>query len=190
MDYDDWTPVNSVSHKKKKPTIQRKVVSINDNLPLKDTWVLWYHPIDLDKWTIDTYQIVMEISNVNDFWITFRQISNINSGMYYLMRKGYPPLWDDPINIGGGGWTFKVGKEDTKNFWMSLACLCIGEQVPPNVVGVSTSPKLRFSTIRVWSSNQSNDSQQFKKIYEQTEHDKSVINFREARFTLNKDAQK
>ena len=35
---------------------------------LNTNWVLWYHPLDEPNWTKDTYQKLIEISTLEDFF--------------------------------------------------------------------------------------------------------------------------
>jgi len=113
--------------------------------------------------------------------------------MFYLMRQGYPPIWDHEKNINGGGWTFKIDKKLSFDFWEKLACYCIGETItqnPDNIIGVSISPKIRFVTIRLWTKDKIGNIPQFNKIKDETAHESIVIDFNQARFTANTDANK
>lgn len=106
------------------------------------------------------------------------------------MRLGYPPIWDDPKNYDGGGWTFKVDKHNVRDYWETLACFCLGETCghnPENIIGVSVSPKIRNATLRVWTKNKDNNPKIFDNIRHETHN---VLNFTEARFTANSDANK
>jgi hypothetical protein len=45
----------------------------------------------------------------------------------HLFKKGVKPLWEDPRNIKGGAWTFRVPKEQAPEFWKHLCLAAIGE---------------------------------------------------------------
>jgi hypothetical protein len=161
--------------------------------PLNDQWVYWVHDINNEDWSLASYKQLFTFNTVEDFWILCNTTKNICNGMFYLMRQGYPPIWDHEKNIGGGGWTFKIDKKVAHDFWEKLACYCIGETIstnPDNIVGVSISPKVKFVTIRLWTKSSIKDATQFSKIKMETQNEAIVINFENARFTANTDANK
>lgn len=157
---------------------------------LQDSWTLWVHDLSADQWDLPSYEEVFTFHTSEDFWRMFNSLKNLNNRMYYLMRKGYPPLWDHPSTIGGGGWTFKVDKKQVRPFFETLACFCIGETIgarPQEVIGVSISPKIKFATIRLWTRNVDHDPTIFNKLRRETHGE---IDFETARFTPNVDASK
>jgi len=179
----EWVTVKSKG--KKYNCVDTKIVSAH---PLNDTWVFWFHDLNSDSWAVTSYLKLFSFNTIEDFWILFNNITNVYNGMYYLMRQGYPPIWDDATNIKGGGWTFKVDKKYAHEFWEKLSCCCIGESLPHNVVGVSISPKIRFVTIRLWTNNTEHNPGTFDQLYKETENDAIKIDIRQARFTPNSEA--
>lgn len=160
---------------------------------LNDIWVLWYHDFKNSDWTLSGFQQIFTFSTIEDFWILYNNITDITNGMYYLMRQGIPPLWDHELNINGAGWTFKVDKRDLLNFWQDISCYCIGETISlqsRDIVGISTSPKIKYATVRVWTNNAINNPMLFEPIMQKSLHSSVKIDFNEARFTINKDASK
>lgn len=201
-DEDGWVTVSSkkkTDNSKKtaeislQPQSQPSLPPIQTN-PLNDSWICWFHDVNNEQWTLNSYNQLMTCQTVQDFWILENNIRDrLCKGMYYFMRVGYPPIWDHPKNINGCGWTFKIDKKYATKFWENLLCFCIGEtstSKPTDIIGVSISPKLKFVTVRVWMSNNSSDPSQFDKIFNVTKNDTYVINFHNARFTPNKDAHK
>ena len=157
---------------------------------LNDTWVLWYHDMKNPDWTVKGYEQLFEFNTVEDFWILYNNITDLTNGMYYLMRKDVPPIWDDPKNINGGAWTFKVDKRDLNKVWEDLSCYCVGETIckrPETIVGLSISPKIRYATVRVWTTDTEQSVGHFDTLTKESQS-ASVINFSEARFTPNKQA--
>ena len=100
---------------------------------LNDTWVLWFHDLDNDKWTLDSYKQIFVFNTIEDFWIAMNSLTNVNNGMYYLMRQHHLPIWDHETNLRGGGWTFKISKDIVRTFWIKIACYCIGEIMTANL---------------------------------------------------------
>jgi hypothetical protein len=52
----------------------------------------------------------------------------------HLFKRGVKPLWEDPRNVHGGAWTFRVPKETASEFWMHTCLLAIGERLQEAVV--------------------------------------------------------
>lgn len=194
---EDWTIVTSQKKKPQYIEIVNKKTNPNgqsetqETHPLQDTWVYWMHDLNDERWTLESYRQLLTFNTVEDFWIVYNNVTNMNNGMYYLMRQRCPPIWDHAINVNGGGWTFKVDKKYAHDFWEKLSCFCVGEMAsnqPGNVIGVSISPKVKFVTIRLWTQSSVKNSQEFDAIKRATENDSVVINFENARFTPNKQA--
>jgi len=123
---------------------------------LRCPWVLWHHDINDPNYKIEAYFKIIEIETIEDFWITFNQITDFSNGMFFLMRKGISPLWEDPINAHGGAWKFKVKRSEATNIWVNLAMTVIGETIsdhPEKITGISISPKYQNATIRVWNND-------------------------------------
>jgi hypothetical protein len=130
-----------------------------ENLPFNNIWVLWSHEINDTDYSIHSYKIIWEAKNMKDF------LDNINkyceedwcSKMYFLMRKGISPRYEDSKNINGGSWSFRVNKNYCYTAWISLSIQCMGECLLENwdemrkINGISLSPKNNTTTVRIWS---------------------------------------
>lgn len=46
----------------------------------------------------------------------------------HFFKRGVKPVWEDPRNVNGGAWTFRVPKERTDQFWKELLVLAVGEE--------------------------------------------------------------
>ena len=175
------------------PTSKSSIQNLSNETvhQLNDTWVLWYHDLKSSDWSELAYDKLFSFNTVEDFWILYNNINDLTNGMYYLMRNGIPPMWEHEKNINGGAWTFKIDKRNLNNFWKDLSCYCVGETVcsqPQNIVGLSISPKIRYATVRVWTSDKHQNVSLFKKIAEESDKGSVKIDFNEARFTANKEA--
>ena len=142
-------------------------MSSSDETFLNDCWTLYFHDPDNDKWDAKSYQIIHNISTVEDWVDAHASFQNMwHDGMFFLMREHILPLWEDPHNQPGGCLSFKVSKPDVKEYWFQLGAKCLGEVlakqgVSPDIVcGVSISPKRSFCILRVWLS-QPAESDQF-----------------------------
>ena len=122
---------------------------------LDDKWILWYHDNDSTDWSIDGYQQIIEIDNVEDFWLTFNKIRDFSTGMFFLMRKGCLPIWE----TYDGNVHFIKYRSNRKFYyqqWLNLCKASIGETItnePKKIIGVSISPKMKNIVIRIWMLN-------------------------------------
>ena len=98
--------------------------SIEPYLPkkLNDNWVLWYHNPNDTNWDISSYKVISKITTIDEYWNTYEFIKNniIENSMLFIMREGIQPLWEDPKNIDGGCWSFKITKGNIKNIGKNL----------------------------------------------------------------------
>ena len=141
---------------------------------LNDRWVLWFHnPVDND-WSIDSYRQICSINTIEEFWelMSYLNGNHISNSMFFLMRKGIKPIWEDEFNENGGCWSFKISKRDVYKAWIELSIALLGEIITLDakeschINGISISPKKAFSIIKIWNrdSKKSNNSMLSKKI--------------------------
>lgn len=126
---------------------------------LNDTWMLYFHDPNDPDWTHPSYVNVGTIGSVQEFWHHHKCYKpQVQKGMFFLMREGIFPAWDDPANIHGGCMSIKVLKDDMPAFWEELCIKLLGEDLLVdekkecwnNVNGISTSPKKHFCIIKIW----------------------------------------
>ena len=153
---------------------------------LKTNWNLYFHDLNSEDWTLSAYDKLITIETIEDYHIVFNNIKDWNDGLYYLMREGYPPIWEDKVNKDGGGWTFKILKNNINKFWTDITSYCIGETImnmnmnDNSITGISLSPKYKYTTVRIWSNDSTGNITKFIT-------DKNInIDFKETLFTLNK----
>ena len=128
-----------------------------DNLP--HSWILWYHDPNDSDYSLSGYIQVMKITNITDFWTIVESISSEawNSGMFFLMREGFRPLWDAPENDKGGAWSKKVDAHETREVFLDCMVHCLAEKMltrdNESIVGVTLSPKGQFHIIKIWNTS-------------------------------------
>ncbi len=130
---------------------------------LNDTWILWYHDPNDVNWAIESYKVVSTINTIGDFWNTYECIENtiIENSMFFIMRKGINPLWEDPQNVDGGCWSFKIPKGAIKKYWTELSIFLLGENITKKdklINGLSISPKKTFCIIKIWTNDKTNSN--------------------------------
>lgn len=123
-----------------------------------DNWNVWYHHTK-DIWTIDGYKSILQINNAYDFWKLYNNwntIGGITGKHYFIMKNDVKPIWEDPNNINGGCWSFKIADNMAEELWEDLSVLLVTNELAENteVVGLSISiKKNNTSIIKIWNKN-------------------------------------
>ena len=78
---------------------------------LKHKWVLWFHKVDDENWKEESYIKVYDIETYEDILFVIQEIPNITSGMFFLMKRGIFPTYEDPENQNGGILVIKDNEE-------------------------------------------------------------------------------
>jgi hypothetical protein len=134
------------------------------NTKLNSKWNLWYH-CEKDNWKISGFKKVHEIETIGDFWRlhnNWNKIKGINSKHFFFMKDGVYPIWEDPINLNGGCWSYEVHEDQSEYLWNDLASYLVCEEIISNVdevVGLSIClKKNNKSDIKIWNTNSKNNS--------------------------------
>jgi hypothetical protein len=75
------------------------------------------------------------------------------------MKNNILPLWEDPNNVNGGAWYFRVNKKDSPGVWRELLMLLIGEQFDDHlfkdddIFGLSVSSRATSDIFTIWNKN-------------------------------------
>jgi translation initiation factor 4E len=126
---------------------------------LSNTWVLWYHHVNDNDWTDESYTKLYKIKTIEDFWQIKSTIQTYTSGMFFLMKDDIFPRWEDINNLDGGFWSFRITKKDSDQIWENLLIALIGNTLTKNVddmesiTGVSISPKINNCIVKIWNNS-------------------------------------
>jgi hypothetical protein len=131
-------------------------MELNINNNLKNKWNFWYHSLNDNNWSLDSYYLICTIEKVEDLIYISKKINNMNNGLFFLMKYGISPIYEDCQNIDGGYWSFRINKKSSYDMWMELIYyMCIeefnNEEFYNNVNGISISPKVNNSIIKIWN---------------------------------------
>lgn len=128
---------------------------------LETKWSLYCHYSNDTTWDESSYKKICEISSVEEAIVLFDLITCdlFNSAMFFLMRGTIKPMWEDPENVQGGAFSFKVNMDKIKKTWTHMGFQCIGETVfnvkntetQKYVNGISFSPKKCFGILKIWT---------------------------------------
>ena len=123
---------------------------------------LWFHKINDNNWDINSYEKIVDIESVDDFLYTYKKLGNFTSGMFFLMKTGIKPIYEDKNNINGGIFTFKTSKKLCKFFWLEISYLFMLKQLTIDIqndnylTGLSISPKTNNCIIKIWTNTYNN----------------------------------
>jgi hypothetical protein len=137
-------------------------VNPNGSHPLQSKWVLWTHKPHSENsdWTIRGYEQQATISTVEEFWYVMNGLPSMNNpDMWFLMKYGIPPIWEDPVNAQGGAFKFRISNACIDNAFLSLAVhvvtghICRDPLQSRNISGISVSPKGGNLTLSIWNND-------------------------------------
>jgi len=136
------------------------------SVELQNSWCFWFDKYPGPGLTVQQYEAALQLfgtfSTVQDFW---RYYNNIHSPCllpprtsYHLMKKGSRPLWEDPENMSGGSFSFRVPNQLTDTMWLHVLLNVIGEQLSDllnsedgdDICGVTISRRKDENVIAIW----------------------------------------
>ena len=131
--------------------------SIPETTKLQYTWVLWYHDPENRDYSLSSYIMIADFTTPQQFWSVVDSIPKEawECGMFFFMRKGYPPLWECKENETGGAWSKKIEAAQAHTSFIDLMVHSIANELLINrketLVGLSISPKGQFHIIKIWN---------------------------------------
>ena len=141
---------------------QKSAPETNDIVlhPLSSKWTLWAHlPKEPDWLNILSYIKIMSIDSVESTIALTKQLPEnmITHCMLFLMRDGIDPRWEDPSNITGGCFAYRVGNKHVPQVWRDLTYCLVGNTISANIPfvrnvnGITVSPKREFCIFKIWT---------------------------------------
>ena len=130
-----------------------------ENFNLKNRWTLWFHKVNDNNWKIESYSKVFEITTYYELLFIKKELENITSGMFFLMKNDIVPIFEDENNVNGGYWSLRITKKDSFDYWEKILfyiCidqLTIDDKYENMINGVSVSPKINNCIFKIWNSN-------------------------------------
>lgn len=112
------------------------------------------------------------IRDLRQFWETMNHfdLSTLRlRDSVHLFHLGVKPVWEDPRNVKGGAWTFRVPKEKAAQFWKEVALMAIGGELQSavdnsakrhtfidDICGISYSVRFNSHLISIWNRDAEN----------------------------------
>jgi hypothetical protein len=128
-----------------------------------DEWNVWYHHIK-DIWSIDGYKKIYTITNPLTFWQLYNNwelLGGVTAKHFFLMKNNTQPIWEDPLNIKGGCWSFKVIDSMADELWEDLSVLAITNELlnDTNIMGLSIALKKNNTcVVKIWNDDSMKNS--------------------------------
>lgn len=135
---------------------------------LNDTWVLWYHSLRNKNWSKESYIKCGEISSIEEMWQYLNNLHPFKNSMFFLMRKGIFPKWEEPENINGGSWSLSISDYECKETWKEFVMSICGETLVDSMTeinGISISYKGKYSIFKIWIKECNNKNMLFNKSF-------------------------
>ncbi|ODQ54336.1 translation initiation factor eIF4e [Saitoella complicata NRRL Y-17804] len=84
------------------------------------------------------------------FWQVFNNtpLDLPQKSSIHFFKRGVKPLWEDPRNLHGGAWTFRIPSSYAPAFFREVLMLLIGEQLQDAITpsAASTTPTLSYAS--------------------------------------------
>lgn len=125
---EDNSNISPISRK----SLHQNIIGKLRPLPFQYHWTVWF-----DKHTdSNNYEGRLSIlhEDVSDIASFYRVYNNYPwdkiklRDTVHIFRKGVKPTWEDPENIEGGCWTFRVPKAKSQDFFHEIAILCMANE--------------------------------------------------------------
>ena len=135
---------------------------------LNTNYILYFHDPLSFNWTLDSYVKIADIKTIEDYWkINYLLSEYMHMGMFFLMKEGITPLWDESNN--NYSFSLKVLKNESLLYWNSINSYLLGgnflndkykndEKNNNTINGITISPKKNFCIIKIWLSEVLNEN--------------------------------
>lgn len=126
--------------------------------PLNNKWTIWTHLSTNPKWDAASYLKLYEMSTMEDTIAICDTIVEpfITKSMFYIMKSGILPRWEEPQNISGGCFSYTISNKNAYDVWKKLTYALVGESISTNeqfvqsINGITISPKKNFCVLKIW----------------------------------------
>ena len=122
-----------------------------DKYLLKQDWILWNHGLHDKSWSNDSYREIFSIQYLFDVKTILDNLSveSLKNGMFFFMKTGIFPTWEDHHNRNGFNISYKVPLNHLENSWNAILFKVLTDD-DHNINGISISPKKEFNIIKLW----------------------------------------
>ena len=155
-----------------------------NNYQLDTSWCLWYHSIKDNNWRKNSYKNIYTIRNLYDLKSIndIIQTIHLQNSMFFIMREGIFPTWEDPDNRDGCCISYKIPNAILKEQFIMILNNTLSEDIlldrtnTEYLNGLSIIPKKEFNIVKIWLRKHDEKFNESLKEYEpHFTKDKSLI---------------
>lgn len=123
--------------------------------------VLYYHLPNDKNWKFESYKLIQSVSTIEESISLNENLPDniIKYCMLFMMKSGILPIYEDPRNIHGGYFSYKVYNKYVVDIWKKMVYAFCGGSLMTNkenmkyVNGITISPKKNFCILKIWLEN-------------------------------------
>ncbi len=150
----------SIGHNKVDIGHNKVDIGLDFKLPYK--YVLWYHDIYDNNWSIESYHKMCEITNASEFWKLFNNFEKIGfyNRQFFLMKDNIQPIWEHESNRHGGVFSFKIDTPSSYKVWEDLNMTMVCDKLSSDcsdINGLSINPRNNWAIIKIWNRDSKKD---------------------------------
>ncbi|KAL8678681.1 MAG: hypothetical protein Q9186_004996 [Xanthomendoza sp. 1 TL-2023] len=133
--------------------------------PFRHAWSFYHEKSALTTDAAAPYEerlttMLEDIITIKTFWELLNQFPLQNLRMrdtIHFFKRTVQPVWEDPRNVEGGAWTFRVHKDISGEFWKEVLFMAVGEQFSEalqkgdDICGLSLSRRHYNDIITIWN---------------------------------------
>ena len=133
-------------------------ISMEQFHKLSSNWTMWAHLPHDTNWSLDSYKKIHDFSDVENGVALCESIPEkmIKNCMLFLMKEDIKPTWEDPLNMNGGCFSYKIMNKNVQEIWIKMFYGLIGNTLSndleylEDITGITISPKKNFCIIKIW----------------------------------------
>ena len=125
-------------------------------------WDYYFHLPFEKAWGLESYHVVQKGIAFAEEVVFLAELVHENlvkKCMFFVMRTGITPQWEDPRNRDGGCFSFKIHFKHVYAIWRHLLFAVCGESLflekkhHALLNGITISPKKNFCIVKIWLAN-------------------------------------
>ena len=113
-------------------TLHQNVLGKLRPLPFQYHWTVWYDRYSESRSCDDRlYVLHGDVADIATFYRVYNNYPWDRVRLrdtVHIFRKGVKPMWEDPENLKGGCWKFRVPKSKANEFFHEIAILLIANE--------------------------------------------------------------
>ena len=132
---------------------------VSDNFKLRDKWTIWFHKLNDNDWSDSSYIKIIELNYYYDILYVLQTMTNVTSGLFFLMKNDIKPLVESVNNVNGGYWSIRLTKKEAYDlfkkflFYLCVAKITINDEYEEKINGVSIGPKTSNCIFKLWTAD-------------------------------------